>query len=239
MTTKKIEPKMPELAESTQSFTEEIDTQAYLTVEDQKYFDLVKAKLNKSTREKDPDQYDALLTIALRSMPSLPNLRTPHDAFKVMLAAGKTRLPSPPWAVRLLDNVVADRIDGRIESLDAAFGFSSVGQGKGKRVSPIEAHLRSERNDRLCFQVWKLQVSGEGVDSACYKVVKELMCNPNWNETAYDLDLIKQKVKKQDPIVHEDEMANSLKAIYYRWKKMIGNATLQAMRERNLKNQTE
>lgn len=239
MTTKKNAPTMPKMPTITQPGTVEIGTHEYPTVEDQKYLDMVSAKLEKSSREKDPNHYDALLCIALRSIPSLPNFRTPHDAFKVMLAAGKTRLPSPPWAVRLLDKIIADRIDGRIQSLDAAFGFSSLGQGKGKRVSPVEAHLRSERNDRLCLQVWKLQVSGEGVESACHKVVKELMSTTNWNETAYDLDLIKQKAKKQDPIIREDEMAKALKALYYRWKKMMGDTTLQAARETALNNQTK
>ena len=77
------------------------------------------------------------------------------------------------------------------------------------------------------------------VESACHKVVKELMCNPNWNETAYDLDLIKQKVKKQDPITREDEMAEALKAIYYRWKKRIGGPALKAFRDEYLKNPTQ
>lgn len=239
MTTKKNAPTKPKLPTSTQPGTVEVGTHEYPTVEDQKYFDMVWAKFEKSSRDQDPNQHDALFCIAMRSIPSLPELRTPHDAFKVMLAAGQTRLPIPPWAVRLLDKIVADRVDGRIQSLDSAFGFSSLGQGKGKRVSPIEAHLRSERNDRLCFQVLKLQISGEGVESACHKVVKELMCNPNWNETAYDLDLIKQKVKKQDPITREDEMAEALKAIYYRWKKRIGGPALKAFRDEYLKNPTQ
>ena len=236
MPTKKNLLRNPKLPISTKPGTGEIGTHEYPTVEDRKYLDMVGAEFDKSSRDQDPDRYDALLTIALRCTPSLPELRTPHDAFKVMLAAGKTRLPSPPWAVRMLDKVIADRIDGRIKSLDAAFGFSSLGQGKGKRVSPVEAHIRSERNDMLCFQVWKLQVSGEGVEAACHKVIKGLMLNPNWNETVYDLDLIKQKFKKHDPIIREDEMVKALKALYYRWKKMMGNTTLQAARERALDN---
>jgi len=206
--------------------------------EDLEYSQMALEEFKNTSREEEPDRYYALLQLSF--LPAA-KWRKPFYAFHNILQAGKAKFPMPPWAFQLFEQAVFDRITEDSKSLDEIFGFSSLGHGKGKRVSPVEKKLRDERNQMLCLDVWKWRVLGETVESACEKVSTKFMNSRNWNKTQYNLIFVKPKKKKEAPMAggRKEEMVNSMRALYYRWKKGTNPLELKVAKDAVLKNPAE
>ncbi len=173
---------------------------------------------NEQGRQTDPQRYNDLLMLLVNAGTIGEPSPTPFRAIQAILSAGYVGFPMPPWALKMFDETIYARLKGDIKSLDSALGFSGIGR-QGKTTPPMQQQLIRQRNDKLCSDVYRWTMLEKDVESACQKVIQRLMATPNWNNTAYDLDLIKRKAKKKDLYTRKIEMEESLKRLYYQWKK--------------------
>jgi hypothetical protein len=213
----------------------------------QAYYQLVHNELQKFEKEHgpqhDPQRHQDLLMLSHDAGPPICRDRTPFDALQAILLAGYVGLPIPPWAFEIFNETIYARLRGEIKSLDSALGFSGTRQGK--TTPPMQHNLICQRNEKLCGDVYRWVVLGDSVKSACHRVIKRLLATPNWNGTAFDLNLIKGKSEKIDSYSQRSAMEESLERIYYTWKKdcereqtIIGkDITLKKIRENLFNNQ--
>ena len=205
--------------------------------EDEKYLEMIWKELGKCPPGKNSEKHSDLVHLMVYTQLETPVPKTPFRAIQAILCAGHAGLPMPPWAYKCFYETIYARLKNEIKSLDAAFGFSST--GKGKRTPSMLKKLISDRNDMLCKDVYGWRVLGESLHNACIRVVGRLKATPKWNHTAYNLDLVRAKSKKDN----KDEMVESLMAIYSKWirvqKNYENNPTLKGVRDRVLENPRE
>ncbi len=137
--------------------------------------------------------------------------KTPLMAFDAVVLACKLGVPAPPWVAEVLERINADRVAGKIASLDRAFGFSS---SRGK-TSEVRNRLLAERDEMLLLDVWRLILLGKSVDSACLAVSERLRRTRGWNETDYDIDFG----------TDSEATAETLRKKFFAFKRQMRNAS--------------
>ncbi len=151
--------------------------------------------------------------------------RDPMDAWDAVGLSHKAGLPVPPWAADLFARVEADRMQGRLSSVDVFFGFSNKGK-MGKRIAPVHKKLLQQRNDMLCQDVWSWTLLGESVEEACWRVAGRFqrekkaaeMKGTKWDETAYHLEIVRSR-SKEDSANEQARLASRIRQLFFQWKK--------------------
>lgn len=139
----------------------------------------------------------------------------------------------PPWVADRFLEVINDRYQNKIKSLDEAFGFTS--KGKGKRIPKTHQFLLEERDHWLGRSVLAFVILGETVEQACGRVAKFFMGKnqETWNKATFDLEIINllkriRECSKTSPSFtpHKPDGNNSktqleerIRQLYFKWKK--------------------
>ncbi len=149
---------------------------------------------------------------------------TPFTASQALILATLLGLTAPHWAATVLDRTINDRIEGRIKTLDVAFGFTETGRG-GAKKSEIYKKLLEVRNQDLALMMWQLTLLGVSEEDASGLVAEHLQTNTGWNKTdfkiAFDLSSTKTDAdsRQWDELDKRERVASTLLKCYAAWRK--------------------
>ena len=147
--------------------------------------------------------------------------KTPHDAWKATLLAGRLRLPAPLWAIELLkqtERYVVTGVDEngeKVSGIEYLLGFKGKGKGGQKKI-PVQESRQRQVRDALCGCVRALMASGVTLTAACKMTVRKFRntpYEPAWKNSVY-------KVRIPGP--------DSLRKTYGAWEKEMGEDLLSA-----------
>lgn len=130
------------------------------------------------------------------------NPKTAFDGWCAMILSGRCGIPTPLWAIDILEKAALRSMAG-LTDLDVALGFKGSGKGQTKK-SDGQQRWQAILHDILCTRVRKLIHLGKSPTDACRMVASRLKKTPDWNPSAYAL-------KAPNP--------ETLLRIYRRWAK--------------------
>ncbi|MBM2838804.1 MAG: hypothetical protein HW415_1429 [Deltaproteobacteria bacterium] len=118
---------------------------------------------------------------------SFNETKNPVYAIETFLLAHMHGLYPPLWALEYLAGVFTEwhKANG-IKKFDEVFGIKI--KGKGKRTHPFEALLIEDRNERLCWQIFCLNLLFNiSIEDAAKMVLARLKAIPGWDKTGWEL----------------------------------------------------
>lgn len=93
------------------------------------------------------------------------------EAFRICV---KEKIYPPLWVLNALSNRFDHYMKSSDSSLDNSFGFSRVGQGKGRTPTAFEKDSKRHRDRLLCLMCFKLEALGL-TPPECYRAMSSLL----------------------------------------------------------------
>lgn len=183
------------------------------------YAQMVINEMIRRGHDRDPMKREDYLSLVTWAM----GPRTPSTALKASTLAAQLQVFAPLWSGCLMENVVTDRVEGRIKSLDKALGFTGRGRG-GAKKSEMYKRLLEDRNHDLGLMIWQLTLLGASEQDASLLLAEYLQRNNGWNKTDYKIGFNLASTEPQGDARQRDEydkcerVSNTLLKIYLAWR---------------------
>lgn len=97
---------------------------------------------------------------------SFDDTGNPLYALEAFRLATSVKLYPPLWVIEFIDQRFRHALTNEL-TLDRAFGFSTLGLGKGKSTDPKASDKLRVRSQNLCMAIFKLEGAGLSRPAAC------------------------------------------------------------------------